>query len=188
MSDHPLYRRLLGPAWHELPPAVRALHGSPLTACFGGRARVTRGPGWRARLAAAAFGFPRAGDDVPVAVTFERAHGTETWVRHFAGRVMASRQREGHGSWSGLLVERFGPVSAGLALTVEDGRLHMRVRRWSFLGMPMPMAWAPSGDAFEAERDGTFCFHVEIAHPLTGPVVTYRGWLRPNPRETVRAA
>ncbi|WP_375464608.1 DUF4166 domain-containing protein [uncultured Methylobacterium sp.] len=175
----PLYRRLLGEAWDGLPSALRALHGAGGPRTYRGRARVERGTGVPARLAARLFGLPAAGEDVPVEVRFTVAGAGETWRRDFAGLTFASRQSEGRGRWERLLVERFGPVAVGLALLVEDGRLRMVVRRWSLLGIPMPMVLAPGGNTFEAQENGRFTFHVEIGHPLTGRMVRYRGWLEP---------
>jgi hypothetical protein len=54
------------------------------------------------------------------------------------------------------------------------------VRRWSFLGIPLPRVLAPGGDAYEHVENGRFCFHVEIGHALTGMIVRYRGWLVPR--------
>jgi hypothetical protein len=47
------------------------------------------------------------------------------------------------------------------------------------LGLPMPLCWAPGGNASEYAKEGRFWFDVEIDHPLTGVVVRYRGWLEP---------
>jgi hypothetical protein len=79
-----------------------------------------------------------------------------------------------------LLCERFGPITVALALVVEDGRLVLVPRGWTFLGLPMPLRWALGGYAREYAKDGRFCFDVEIAHPLTGAVIRYRGWLVPR--------
>jgi hypothetical protein len=50
----------------------------------------------------------------------------------------------------------------------------------SFLGLPMPAAWAPRGKAYEFVEHGRFNFDVEIAHSLLGLIVRYRGWLKPR--------
>jgi hypothetical protein len=60
---------------------------------------------------------------------------------------------------------------------LEDSRLKYVVRNWQFLGLPLPNVLAPKGDTYEFERDGQFCFHVEINHPLTGLIVKYMGTL-----------
>ena len=39
---------------------------------------------------------------------------------------------------------------------------------------------APRGDSYEYAENGRFHFHVEIAHPFTGLILGYRGWLVPR--------
>lgn len=176
----PLYKRLLGDAWWALPEPVRAMHdlGGDLVA--EGRASVERGTGLGARVVAALFGFPKAGDDVPVKVAFLLRDGKEIWRREFDGRVMQSTQEEGTGRFERLLCERFGPFAFGLALIVDGDRMQLVVRRWTAFGIPMPRAWAPDGVAYEHGADSRFNFHVEIALPLIGTVVRYRGFLVPR--------
>jgi hypothetical protein len=78
------------------------------------------------------------------------------------------------------LCERFGPLNFAMALVLEDGRLRLVLRRGSLFGIPLPRALLPRNNAYEFAKDGRFHFHVEIAHPLTGPIVGYRGWLVPR--------
>lgn len=176
----PLYRRMLGSAYDTLPPAVSVLHDVSGAARMEGRATVERGRGWMSRLAAVLFGFPPACADVSLTVTFEPIPGGERWRRTFGDASFSSDQTEGQGRWTGLLRERFGPLSFGLALVTEEGRLRLVVRRWSAFGLPMPLSLAAGGPAFEEERDGVFHLHVEIGHPLCGLIVRYRGWLKPS--------
>lgn len=178
----PLYRRLLGNAYASLPAPLREMHDLNGEMIAEGTATVTRGSGLLARLMGAVIGFPHAGENVPVRVAFKSENGREVWTRTFAGRSFHSTQEQGRGRFEWLLCERFGPVNAGMALAIEDGRLRLIVRRWSFLGIPMPLALAPRGDSYEYAENGRFHFHVEIAHPLTGPIVGYRGWLVPAVR------
>lgn len=179
----PLYQRMLGDAWAALPAAVRALHDLDRVKQMSGRAEVERGRGPLAGLVAALIGFPKAGGDVPVHVAFIDDDHAEYWRRDFAGRRFKSRQAEGQGRWQGLLVERFGPVQVGLALVLDEGRLRLVVRRWSLLGVALPLLLGPGGEAYEFEQDGRFRFHVEIGHPLTGMIVRYRGWLEEMPAD-----
>jgi hypothetical protein len=176
--DEPLYRRILGSAWDGLPEQIRDLHTVQTRLTFAGKARVDRGNGLIARMIGALYRFPDAGLEIPVTVLLERHGDGELWQRTFAGRVFRSRQREGTGRSQYLIDERFGPVSVGLALVTEEGRLEYRVRRWTFLGIPMPMFMAPGGRTYEFARDGRFHFHVEIAHPWFGLIVRYQGWLQ----------
>ncbi|MGO4337984.1 DUF4166 domain-containing protein [Labrys sp. KB_33_2] len=177
----PLYPRVLGSAYRDLPPAIQALHRHEASHSVSGRASVERGKGLLSRLVGALVGFPEAGADVPVRVSFEigRSQGSsqEIWRREFAGRRFRSVQTAGRGRSAGLIDERFGPFSFGLALLAEDGTLKLVVRNWRFLGLPLPRFLAPYGNSFESAEDGRFNFHVEIAHPLLGLIVRYKGWL-----------
>jgi hypothetical protein len=142
-----------------------------------GIATVTRGSGLLARLAAAIVGFPCAGANVPVRVDFRQENGRERWTRTFARRSFHSTQEAGRGRFEWLVCERFGPLCVGMALVLEGERLRLIVRRWSVFGIVLPLWLAPRGDAYESAEDGRFHFHVEIAHPFTGLIVGYRGWL-----------
>ncbi len=125
------------------------------------------------------MGFPQAGENVPLRVHFNSENGRERWSRTFAGRSFHSTQEAGRGASRWLLCERFGPLCAAMALVLDDGKLRLIVRRCSLFGLPLPVALAPRGSAFEYEENGRFHFDVQIAHPLTGPIVGYRGWLVP---------
>lgn len=74
-------------------------------------------------------------------------------------------------------METFGALTFGLALVPDGQRLNLIVRNWRLLGIPLPVALAPIGQAFEFVEHGRFRFHVEIGHRLTGLIVRYRGWL-----------
>ncbi len=177
----PLYRRMLGEAFDALPEPLRHMHDLRRSLVAAGVAQIDRGTGLLSRLAALAFGFPSAGRDVPVTVSFRVEQGHETWERDFAGHRFESTQEEGRGRFERLLCERFGPFAFGIALLAEDGRLRLVVRRWNFLGLPLPLWLAPRGDAYESAEDGRFNFYVEIGYRLTGLIVRYRGWLAPRP-------
>jgi hypothetical protein len=126
------------------------------------------------------MGFPPAGQDVPVTVTFRVDGEREIWQRTFGDGAFASVQEPGRGRFERLVCERFGPFCFGLALVVEDDRLRLLLRGWSFAGLRLPAAWAPRTRAFEFADNGRFHFHVEIDHPLMGLIVRYRGSLKPR--------
>jgi hypothetical protein len=182
----PLYRRMLGEAWDLLPPPLRVMHEVSGGLIADGEAVVERGGGLLARLVARLMGFPPAGREVPVTVRFRVEQGREHWRRTFGSssfssvHSFSSVQEQGRGRFDRLLCERFGLFSFGLALVVEEARLRLVVRRWSFAGLPLPAAWAPRGEAYESAEGGRFHFYVEIRHPLTGLIVRYRGWLAPR--------
>ena len=178
-AEGPLYRRILGSAFTSLPPRLQELHGDTAARQWTGFAEVRRGHGPAAALAAALIGFPSAAARVPVTVTFSRENGAERWTRNFGGKCFSSVQSAGTGRNEHLVVERFGLASIALALVVEGDRLLLIPRRWSVLGIPMPRFLLPTGLSFETERDGQFCFDVEIRLPLMGLIVGYRGTLSP---------
>jgi hypothetical protein len=60
---------------------------------------------------------------------------------------------------------------------VSAGALSLVLRRWDVLGVPMPRFLMPRVVAGESAPDGRFQFSVEIALPLIGRLVRYRGWL-----------
>ncbi|MER8922629.1 DUF4166 domain-containing protein [Mesorhizobium sp. M0802] len=101
-------------------------------------------------------------------------------MRTFGAHTFSSRQFAGRGRSQRLLCERFGPLSFAMALVAEQGKLSLVLRRWSFLGLPLPMWLCPRSASYESVEDGRFRFRVEISHPLTGLIVRYRGWLEPK--------
>jgi uncharacterized protein DUF4166 len=175
-----LYRRVLGEAWDSLPEPLRAMHDLDGERSADGVAVVERGSGLLARLVAFVIGLPPAGADIPVTVSFRARHGREHWQRNFAGRVFSSVQEQGRGRFERLLCERFGPLNFGMALVCDSERMRLVFRRWRVCGIPMPRALAPRGNSYEFAQAGRFHFHVEIAHPFTGLIVRYRGWLVPR--------
>ena len=186
-TDRPLYRDILGDAWDRLPPTLRKMHTLSDTLIASGRATVEIGRGPFAALLRRLMRFPPAGADVSVTVSFTARDSAETWTRTFAGHVFHSTQQRGSGRSDRLLVERFGPIAAGIALVLDDEKLRLVIRRWSILGIPLPLALAPRGDTYEFEQDGCFHFHVEIAVPLVGRIVKYTGWLELQPGSAAAA-
>ena len=180
-DDAPLYRKILGSAFSALPPRVQELHGSVGTRQWTGFAEVRRGRGPAAALVATLVGFPKTAARAEVTVKFTPEKGAERWVRSFDGKSFSSVQSAGVGRNEYLLVERFGIASFAMALVAEGDRLNLAPRRWSLLGLPMPRFFLPTGSSFETVRDGQFCFDVQIAIPLIGLIVAYKGKLDPAP-------
>ena len=176
----PLYKRILGEAWDALPAPLAALHN--LTSGelkVEGVARVETGKNLFARLIAALYSFPRAGEQVPIKVSFQRKDDGELWQRDFAGRGFSTFQSEGQGYTDKLLVERFGPVTFYMALVLKQGELHSVTRHWSIFGISLPLAFAPDACVYEYADGDDFCFHVEVKHWLIGLLVRYQGRLAP---------
>jgi hypothetical protein len=177
----PLYKRILGEAWDALPAPLAALHNVTTKELkTEGVARVETGKHPFALLLAALYGFPRAGEHVPLKVTFHRSDGGELWQRDFAGRTFSTFQFAGRGYADKLLVEKFGPVAFWMALVLREGRLHSVTRRWSIFGIPLPLVFAPNTSVYEYADGEDFCFHVEVKHWLMGLLVRYEGRLAPS--------
>jgi alkylated DNA nucleotide flippase Atl1 len=173
----PLYPRILGSAYGELPSQLQSLHGSFESRRWAGIAEVRRGKGTLARIIAAMLGFPKAAREVPLTVTFEPTKNGERWTRDFGGKRFSSVQAVGMDRNDYLLVERFGIVRVAMALVVDGARLFLVPRRWSVMGIPMPGRLLPAGTSFESEVDGQFRFDVDVSIPRVGLVAAYRGRL-----------
>lgn len=174
----PLYRHILGEAFEELPNKVRELHDTTETRIWAGKAEVRRGSGWMARIVAEIIGFPKAAAEVPVTVVLRHENEAELWTRSFAGKQFSSLQKRGSEKNDHLLVERFGAIEVALALLVDDNKLVLVPRRWSIFGIPLPKYFLPTGQNFETEKDGYFCFNVEVKARLVGLIVAYKGQLK----------
>lgn len=170
----PVHSSMFG--WFALAPAIRDMHDVPRHASASGTASVTRGGGLAASTTAWIFGFPEAGDDVPVRVAFEPVPGGDRWTRDFGGRRFSSVITAAGGG----LREQFGPFSFRFRLEERNGSLAMVPRSWRVFGVRLPRRLMPDGVAIESEVDGTFRFDVPIRAPLVGTIVHYRGWLRPD--------
>ena len=175
-----LYQHILGEAFERLVEPVRALHSFETVVRYQGRAEIKGAANAFGALIARLFGFPPAGSDVPVEVELTRKDDVETWTRTFGGRRLRSTQVEGRGRYDGLVVERFGPTRFGMAVTQNDGRLGLVLRRWDVLGLPMPHCLMPRVVSGEHADDGRFHFLVDISVPVLGRLVRYEGWLVPS--------
>ena len=175
-ADAPLYQRILGDAWEQLPAPIRAMHQADSAR---GQGTVARGSNPLAQLVAAIIGFPRTGE-VPVTVRFDARDGKETWPRTFGADTFLSVQSEGAGRDAHMLVERFGPLRFVMALVVDGGKLHLVLKRWSAFGVPLPLWLGPRSQSNESVgADGRFRFYVDISHRLIGRIIKYEGWLEP---------
>jgi hypothetical protein len=168
-----VYRRLLGPALDALPPALWALHDVETEWRGHARFRITRGRGRLRNLVAALGGLPPAGEDVPVRLRVVAEGPRERWLRDFGGHKFESVQ------WpqGGLLMESLGALRLGFRLTVAPPALRLEpVRAW-LLGVPWPLALAPTGDGEEVGRPDGCAVLVRAHAPLLGQLVQYEGLL-----------
>lgn len=169
------YRRVLGLRFADLAAPIRAIHQRLAETVVHGEGSVERGDLLLARLLGLVMGFPPAGN-YRITVRFMPSNGRERWTRSFGPHRFSSEMAV---SSRGLLIERFGQLRFHFALEVAaDGGLRMVLKRWTALGLPMPLALGPTITASENADGQAFRFDVAVAMPLVGPVVHYRGVLR----------
>jgi hypothetical protein len=172
----PLYRRVLGSRFDEMPARVRELHDVQGVRVWAGMADVERGRSLVSRIAALVSGLPPEGRDQPLRVTFERVGSSENWSRQFGGSPFRSVQYERGGS----LCERVGPTTFVFRPIASAEGLVLRLDGFRVLGVPLPRLLHPIVRTFEGERDGRYHFEVEARLPLFGLLVRYGGWLMPQ--------
>ncbi|MDU8945098.1 DUF4166 domain-containing protein [Ovoidimarina sediminis] len=171
-----LIEAALAEDWAALPPEIRRIHDIWDRERFEGRATVTRGTSFPARLLARLMGFPPALNDTPVSVTMERKGAAEIWTRRFGCHSFQSTLSP---ETPGVIRERFGPLTALTRLTATPKGLAITIERMEFLGIPLPAALNPVSDVTETVESGRFTFDIRLALPWGAPLVHYKGWLAP---------
>ncbi len=164
-----------------LPAPIRALHDNVSRARWAGRAEVVGAANPLAFIAARIVGTPHAAQDVDVEVEFEVRDGVERWRRSFAGRPFVSLQHAGTGTDTGTVIERFGALAFALRNTLDREGLSQEIAAAYVLGIRLPRFLWPRVHARERiDAQGRFTFDVDIAMPLLGRLVAYKGWLMPT--------
>jgi hypothetical protein len=176
MAGASLYRRALGDAYLLQSRAGQALHDAG-TSRWTGMCSVEGGSTAAARFVARLFRLPSAARGAPIAVDFVTGVDREQWTRRIGNRAMRSYQYAASGKPPGWIVERFGIFAFDLEVVAAQGELKLLMRGMCCCGLPLPGALWPRIAAREWEEGGRFHFDVEIALPLAGPLVRYRGWL-----------
>jgi hypothetical protein len=174
-GEKPLYRRVMGESFEHLPEVTRRLHrGRPAVIAIG-EAEVTPARNAAARIVARAFGLPGVAGRQPVRVVIESRDGREHWTRFFGGKPMRSILRAAPGQ---LIEEQFGPFSLRMRLLAKSGGLDMQRVSGCLWGVPLPGFLLPQIRATERVDDyRRHAFDVEVAAPLVGRLVAFKGWL-----------
>ncbi len=174
MTASALFEQVLGDAFSELSPTLRALHAG--SGRWRGEAIVERGAGIWSRCAAWMTGLPPAGEHA-VIVNITGDDTGERWVRRYGtAHAMPSRLW-----WArGALCERLGPFVFTYRMTVEHAAILWRVASVRLFGiLPLPAHWFVGVQAREYEAADRYCFDVRAELPMIGLLVHYRGWLEP---------
>jgi hypothetical protein len=171
-----LYRRALGPSFDALPPALRHLHSGAGIQVFDGEAEVVHGNAI-ARPFVRLAGFPGRSGRMPIRLTIRSDGDGEVWERSFGGHITRSRQ------WlagPGRIAERIGPATLLMRPVVDGALLRMPVAGLRGFGLPLPSALLEGGGGVEhVEPGGGIAFDVCATALLIGPLIRYRGVLRP---------
>lgn len=171
-ASPPLYARVMGDRFAQLPPELRAIHDVHRDGGATGEAQVTGAANPIAAFVARIVGFPKPGHH-RLHVHFRESGGQETWTRDFSGRRFHSHLSQ-RGPW---LVERFGLLRFAFDLPSDAQGLSMVMQRWWIGPLPLPKFLAPRSIAKEWTENGRFHFDVPIALPLIGRLIHYCGWL-----------
>ena len=176
----PLFRQALGADWYTLPATTRTIHTTSPAIILEGRADVHGPTNVFGRMIAAAFRFPKAGKDLPLSTIIQDMGNGENWLRCFPQRVMRSFMCMPD-SESKSVEERFGMFRFTLGLVASAEGIDMLPHSLRLLGLPMPRFLMPQIKATErVGPKGEHLFDVEIALPLVGRLVHYRGRLVPQ--------
>lgn len=181
IDAQPIFRHILGEAWGLLPLPIKQLHSTTSVSVYSGRCTVTQGSNPVARAVTALVGFPKGGADLPITVKLSVEGSGERWIRTVADRTFSSTQCLVKGRSEGLIRERFGSIAVDMALVLQGSSMTYVIRRWSLLGLPMPLWLGPKTIATESvDAEGRFRFDIKLWHPFIGSLVHYAGWLIPS--------
>lgn len=182
MNESPV-EQWFGPRFAALHPLLQALHREGGTLQGKVDVGVGRGlAGWLGRRIAARMGLPIApGAQLRVVISHDGKR--LRWARHFGTGSTAVEKVswfEPHGRWpTGHWEERTGALLFKLTVDVEEGAWHWRLLGARWHGIPLPVALLPQSRAGKRIVDGDYEFAVEIIAPVLGPLLWYRGRLRP---------
>jgi hypothetical protein len=176
----PPFQHLLGPVFETLPSAVRRVHGLAKPLTTRGFADVTTAPGFLAWTVCKLAGLPKPGRNVPVSVRFHPdGNGCELWEREFGARRYASQIYVCQLPERPVLVERLGLFELCHRLDPKPGGLGWVLVQWKFLRLALPAWTLPAIRCFESGDQDRFYFDIDVAFPIVGQVIHYRGWLEP---------
>jgi hypothetical protein len=180
METLSLYGQVLGPAFANLAPALRRLHG-PEQRSFSGMLAVRTGANPLARLSLWLARLPNARIDALCHLCLLPSQHGEHWQRligpwkfithqRMAGNC-ARRKKE--------IRERFGAITLRLRLRIKGESLCIRSVSTKILGAPLPRSWGIRVVAIEkpVDRDSFYC-NVRVYLPGAGGLLRYRGTLR----------
>lgn len=172
----PLYGRLLGASWGELPEAVRRAHSDGGPKRLRGVLQVDVGPGRWAALWRSLLRLPNRSGPVPVTLEITPQGDTERWSRQIGDWRFVSRER----AVGGELREIIGPLEITFRLRRDGEALRYRqIRaRLRILGLPLPCPpfARPTVDALETQNTARTGTHLHVRLGLASTfLLAYHG-------------
>ena len=170
-----LYESVLGHAFDQLSPAIRAAHSVDREKTLNGLVDVQRGTNLLAILLANCFRFPKSQMNVPISVTMEKINNREIWTRKIGNSTFRSALSKAGNP--GFITEQFGPIKFHINLVWDKDRLYYNIVFARFFGIKLPKLLTPKSVTYEKESNNMFVFDVDIALPFLGTLIKYRGTL-----------
>ena len=179
LAGSDVFERALGEAaWNALPNTTRSIHKVQPGVVLKGEASITGAESLLGRIVAKLFGFPPAGDAVPVTVSIESDGSREIWRRQFGNKLMASVMTVAE-NYPQSVEEHFGPFAFRLKLETGSFGLNMAMDGLRIGRIRLPRFLMPDITASERVDDqGCHQFNVRIAKWPLGLLVHYSGYLR----------
>jgi hypothetical protein len=171
-----LYRRVLGDALEELPPALRHFHARETGGEATGALHVTVGQGWLWIVAAAMLRLPAPADRLPMRLQVVVQGERERWVREIGGRQMITVQE----ARDGLLIESFGSLRVAFRLVAKGETLRFESDRCWLGPAPLPAWLAPRIEAISEGRPDGWWVRVRVEAPCIGLLLAYEGEVTPS--------
>jgi len=179
----PLYQRIIGADYADLPDVTQAIHNVNGELIVEGRGRVARNKSTLGNWLADRLGMPKAATDIPVTVRFDEHDGGEMICRNYNGHMLTTYQTEGTGIDQGLLMERFGPVTLYIHLDAHEEGIDFHLQKATIGSVPLPQWLRPRLTARERSRDGQHHYFVRVGLPGVGTLIEYEGLLQLKKQE-----
>ena len=174
-----------GEDFDRLHPLLQTLHRQDsalrgeVTLWFGvGRA------GAMGRRLARHLGIPDVTGQHHLEVTIRHDATTMWWKRCFNHSLAVPSRFRIVGHWpDGQWIEHTEPLEFTLTVSVIEGGWYWNVVGVRLRGVPLPLSLMPRVTAYKRIEDGRYRFHVGIALPSFGDVLSYNGLLELDTHE-----
>lgn len=171
-----LYRRILGPAFDTLPPALQGFHDREGGGSASGVFCIVHGRGRLRGALARLARLPDPGNGVPVRLQVITEGARERWIREIGDRRLETLQWHDRG----LLVEAVGPIRCGYRVVVSPEGMRLQSLRGWWYSLPLLPVLTPRVEAVVAGQGDAWRVHVRIELPLLGLLAGYEGEVTPR--------